>query len=334
MYNLIIVVSSERWDIGTMKKQFRFFNQKHLFLIGIPVGLFLGWLVYLMANCHLWPDGNCTDLEGKTLWNVLELLIIPFTLIVISAVLDGLERETDREVAKKRAEVDREIALDNQRELSLQNYFDTMTMLILDKGLKQSNQYDDVREIAQIKTNTTINSLDTERKNKLVIFLSNSKLIRSESEDYPIIYLNDIDLMNINLRDYHLEGAIFNRANLSNAILSAYLNGADLGEANLCGAYLNYANLINTNLSGANLSNAKLCMANLVHANLVGANFYKADLSGARLIGAFMRGTDLSSAKLEGANLSEALLGNAKYDQNTIWPEGFDPDAAGAIKIE
>ena len=36
-------------------------------------------------------------------------------------------------------------------------------------------------------------------------------------------------------------------------------------------------------------------------------------------------------ANLEGANLTEANLDRAVADRNTIWPDGFDPEAAGVV---
>ncbi len=50
-----------------------------------------------------------------------------------------------------------------------------------------------------------------------------------------------------------------------------------------------------------------------------GANLREADLRRAILCGA-----DLRKANLIGANLEEATA-----DEGTIWPEGFDPKAAG-----
>ena len=43
------------------------------------------------------------------------------------------------------------------------------------------------------------------------------------------------------------------------------------------------------------------------------------------------QGENLSGADLEGANLTGANLERAVADKYTIWPEGFDPVAAGVI---
>lgn len=84
--------------------------------------------------------------------------------------------------------------------------------------------------------------------------------------------------------------------------LACHLGGADLHKQDLSRAILGGANLNRANLSGANLKGADLSAANLTGANLTGAN-----LSGAKLVG-------------------------AKYNQETIWPEGFNPKKARAIQ--
>ena len=57
----------------------------------------------------------------------------------------------------------------------------------------------------------------------------------------------------------------------------------------------------------------------------------RAILNGAILNGAKLSGAILSGTDLRGAKLSSTFLSGAIYDQNTIWPQGFDPEKAGAI---
>ena len=42
-------------------------------------------------------------------------------------------------------------------------------------------------------------------------------------------------------------------------------------------------------------------------------------------------GANLEGANLEGANLRETYFEGAIAYRDTIWPEGFDPEAAGVI---
>jgi uncharacterized protein YjbI with pentapeptide repeats len=43
-----------------------------------------------------------------------------------------------------------------------------------------------------------------------------------------------------------------------------------------------------------------------------------------------MMGADLRAADLYGADLTGTNLNNVKYDRETRWSKGFDPDAVGA----
>jgi uncharacterized protein YjbI with pentapeptide repeats len=60
----------------------------------------------------------------------------------------------------------------------------------------------------------------------------------------------------------------------------------------------------------------------------------KADLRGANLRGANLPKANLERANLERAKLVEADLRGAEYDDHTKWPKGFDPEEAGANKVE
>jgi hypothetical protein len=57
-------------------------------------------------------------------------------------------------------------------------------------------------------------------------------------------------------------------------------------------------------------------------------NFFEAKPAGTALSRASLHGADLT-----GCDLSETILDGARYDQQTRWPDGFEPVAAGA-KLE
>ena len=138
----------------------------------------------------------------------------------------------------------------------------------------------------------------------------------------------------------NLYGADLQRADLHGADLrganlhGADLHGADLQRADLRSANLRGANLHGADLHGADLRSADLHGANLRSAYLEGANLSGADLSGANLSGANLSGANLRSANMQGANMRGAYLYSANLEgarasAYTIWPDGFDPSAAG-----
>lgn len=107
------------------------------------------------------------------------------------------------------------------------------------------------------------------------------------------------------------------------------LRNADLRYASLSNAELRYADLRNANLCYASLRNADLCSASLSNAELCYASLRNAELRYADLHSA-----NLYNADLRNANLYNADLRSAEYTQRTVWPDGFDPAAAGARKVD
>ena len=105
------------------------------------------------------------------------------------------------------------------------------------------------------------------------------------------------------------------------------LVGANLSNIDLSQADLSHSNLTGARLNRANLSGAILNRAILNAATLRGAN-----LGGATLVGAMLWNCDLRGADLRKANLSAVHLIGAVYNTETRWPEGFNPDLAGARK--
>lgn len=137
--------------------------------------------------------------------------------------------------------------------------------------------------------------------------------------------LFDGSLRGAKLWGANLQGADLEKVNLHRCILwGANLQGARLWDANLREAHLEGADLRKAELSSANLQGAHLRLADLREAHLQGAN-----LQGADLMAADLQEAELHEADLQGAELYEADLQGALYNKSTIWPDGFDPEAAG-----
>jgi uncharacterized protein YjbI with pentapeptide repeats len=144
------------------------------------------------------------------------------------------------------------------------------------------------------------------------------------------------------------------------------LSGRDLTDVFLRGEDLSGVNMVGTKLANAKLGHADLSDADLSGADLRGADLSEAVFDNTKLVGAdlrgarfdddtFLIGADLSRADLRGVDLSRttlmtlfstgpwdplppreirATMSGAKYDSETLWPEDFDPIAAGAVKVD
>ena len=123
------------------------------------------------------------------------------------------------------------------------------------------------------------------------------------------------------------------------------LNDQVLWWADLPYANLHHASLVNTDLSFANLIGANFRVANLSYANLSYANLENSVLAYANLFGANLNSADLGDANMFYADFSDANLSNidnwesgfwlaARYNANTIFPDGMDPDNFAMIELE
>jgi hypothetical protein len=255
------------------------------------------------------PPGS-EFVRSKTLWDWLELLIIPLFLAIGAYFLERSQRAVEHEIAAtrtledrtiaenrikedhkladERARLDREIAADRQQETALQAYLDSMAELLIGRKLRTTTNKE-VRNVARIRTLTVLRVLDQKRRGLVVRFLYDSGLIGKD----PIINLTGsevykAELRKANLREINLSGAMLYKADLT---------GADLTEAVL---------------SGANLSRAHLLVAQLRGARLNGADLTEATLNGA----------DLANADLTEATISDEQLATAKSLKGATLPNG------------
>jgi hypothetical protein len=199
--------------------------------------------------------------SGKTLWDWLGVLGVPFSLAVLGIWFQ--QREQKR--AGEQAKLDKEIAEANQREEALQAYFDRLSTLLVDQNLiaiaakvkradeakeqpdlvieEQRELLDAAVDVIRARTLSILRQFgeDGERKGSVIRFLTESEVISN---------------LNLSLQDADLR-----YANLGNVKFQpGYLKGANpqtIGQGtNLQGADFRYANLESADLRGANLQKA------------------------------------------------------------------------------
>jgi uncharacterized protein YjbI with pentapeptide repeats len=286
-------------------------------LVG-PIVLVLVLLALLMraARTQAW-----TGFGDKTLWDWLQLLIVPLVLVG-----GGFLFST--------AQDNRQLAIEDQRaqDTALQGYLDQMSELILQKDLLESEGADPAYTLAQARTSTVILRLDAEHNESVIHFLNNSGLTGRGKSSVSIlrgIELKNAQLGRANLPEADLSGAHMNSAdlrwahlhgtNLSDAFLNfAELNHADLSDANLESAYMNDANLESAYMNDANLPEAHLGEADLMYATLSDANLNSANLNSADLSDADLSDANLSDAYVGYVDLSVANLGSANLDNANL----------------
>jgi len=240
-----------------------------------------------------WTGFNGNNTSGKTLWDWMQLILIPAVLTLGAFLFNRAERSNQQAVA-----------LDNQRATALQTYLDRMSELLLEKNLRTSQTDDEVRTVARSQTLTVVRSLDANRKRALLQFLHESGLITND-ESNGIVSLERAALQGINLHNADLAGANLSRTSLRNADM----RNTNLQRTSLCRAKLSDANLSEANLFEADLSDTILDGAMLHHADLSKANLCGADLNSADLRGAIVTPEQLKQVlSLKGATMPDGSI--------------------------
>src|SRR5437763_6861323 len=75
---------------------------------------------------------------AKTLWDVLQLLIVPLILAIGGFWLNRIQTDRDKNAEEAQKQRERESREDNQRETALQTYIDRMSELLLKNNLRNS----------------------------------------------------------------------------------------------------------------------------------------------------------------------------------------------------
>jgi uncharacterized protein YjbI with pentapeptide repeats len=270
----------------------------------VALGFSLTAIVVMLAIAG--ARRSWTGFQGKTVWDFLQLLIVPLMLVAIgfwfTAQQDARQQQIENERARQaqkiedhRAAAERELTEKRAQYAALQAYLDQMGTLLLNRNLRAADQDSNVRNVARARTLTTLAALDPHLKQKVLRFLNETKLIQRTSPDRePVISLTYAELQGVKLGHigqlggFELKGIVAVNADLSNAqMLNAVVHGADLREADL---------------SEADLRNA--------------------DFLGAKLIGAQLNNTDLTNADLTDAQVTEEQLEAAKSLKGATMPDG------------
>ncbi len=251
-------------------------NSKSILLIIILViTLVIGGWAIMPNTAPLWTgfgpyNETINGPRAKTLWDWLDLLIVPLVLSLGVWFLSSAEKESEKLVE-----------LDRQRQGILDLFINQISKLILENSLRSENVTKEIRIIARTYALGAFRRLDRERKAEALQFLLESKLIHNN----PIIPLKGANLREASLDSADLIGAEIKGAYFCNASFKK----ANLTATNLCGCDLSFVDFTqvtftDTDLSYTFLKYAKLRNVDLTKANLDCADVEGADLRGAKLL--------------------------------------------------
>jgi hypothetical protein len=146
-----------------------------------------------------WP--RWTGFRGMTVRDWLQLLIVPFALVVIGFLFTMQQDARLQAIEDQRAERERELEEQRAQDEALQAYLDQMSTLLLEKDLRSSEEDSEVRTLARARTLTVLGRLDPSRKAAVMQFLLEAELVQSAGGPIvaPIVALAGADLSGVDL---------------------------------------------------------------------------------------------------------------------------------------
>lgn len=246
---------------------------------------------------------------SKTLWDWMDLLLIPFVLAIIVFLFNRSERRNEQR-----------IAIEKQREETLREYLDQMAELFIKTDLKDEQASSAAMVVGRARTLAILGSLDGHRKGILLRFLYEMGFISIEETvigldkaDLTDIILQTSTLDHVNLRGSNLDRAKLQRMHIPDGLLSgSSMRNTDLRSANFRNSNLEYVLLDNSNMYMANLEGARMGKARLNGACLAMTYMRGTYIPGAKLNKTSLRKADLTDAVLDGSEITNSNLKNAK----------------------
>src|SRR5829696_6266139 len=129
-------------------------------------------------------DSPAGVLPSKTLWDWMDLLIVPIVLTIGGYLFTRSENRATQAVAERRAQDE-----------ALQAYLDNMSEMLTPSNVQPSlydeSPPDSLRTVARARTLTVLSRLDADRKARVVQFSYEADLI---TQPHPVLKLNGADL--------------------------------------------------------------------------------------------------------------------------------------------
>lgn len=215
----------------------------------------ISWLIFSIAIVLMILAGyglDWTGFNGKTLWDWMELALIPVILFFLANYYSRMQRLEAQRVQHEEEQFN-----------VLQTYIDKLQQFVIENKLTEHKQGEPIVNFARTITLSTLSRLDVDRKQKVIILLNTLELIQARKDGNVIISLFNADMRGLAGARYDFTGSDLGMSNLTEAdIAGSSFAGADLWGADITDAAFYYCDFRATRLQVVSLK---------------GVNFYQCD---------------------------------------------------------
>lgn len=247
-----------------------------------------------------------TGFTGRTIWDWLQLAIIPVALGIVALLCQQANRRSQSKLAQLRSEQDQQQAAAARRETLYQQYADFMADLIQQQELLPTSLPDPTLcQTVRERTIAVLRQLDGRRAGFIFSALREAGLLEATE---PIVDLkqavfSQVQWQDADLRHLSLQEVQFDAADLRGSVLRGIqLHAATFRQADLRETVFARALLSDVDFQGADLRNADLSRAVLVNVNLDGAL-----LDGTKFLGTRFQLTRFSPAPVVSEKTAPSL---------------------------
>jgi uncharacterized protein YjbI with pentapeptide repeats len=329
----------------------------------VALGVLLGFLIGFGYGAKLEWVGVIKDPAYKTVWDYLDVFLVPVAVGVATAWLTWEQNRRQQEADKAQRERDLEVERQRAQDAALEAYLDQMSQLLTGKErmLRSAQPDDNLSVVARARTLTVLTRLDGGRKGNVVQFLNEAGLIGKNSSSLSLsgANLKDVNLHGIDLKGANLKGTDMQRANppspedslieaniqwfrtLMETSLETFLIVERIATEPAAKVTAPREDALEQNAVGESTLTGGPVLGQVTRIGrdeayeydaggprLESANLEEANLQDANLLGANLKGANLSRCPLFRANLKGANLKGANLqDANPPWAEAVGIEA-------
>ena len=136
------------------------------------------WREWLGVGERRWKKAPDEEVQpAKTVWDFLQLLIVPAMLAAIAIAFNASQASRDRSREDRRTREDRALARAAREDATLSSYFSQMGDLMLKEHLLDRRRDSPASSVARTITLAPVRRLDGKRKGEVVRFLTEAGLL-------------------------------------------------------------------------------------------------------------------------------------------------------------
>jgi uncharacterized protein YjbI with pentapeptide repeats len=283
---------------STREKNYQF--RKHLLFIFLLIILFGLFVILINFGYSIqstgFPDSyspNGVFTRGKTLWDWLELLIVPIILTILAIYISNFQK--NREISIEMLET---------QNRAIQDYHLLVTQTIMES--KGNITLDVSKNLLRARTLAILSIISNQQKAALIQFIIESGLLNITSK---CLDQRRFNLSNIEWLPGRYENIVLSGINMSKShSCQSSFHQSIISGSNLIGSIIEFTSFIKADLNYCDLSHSEILSSLFTEARLIKAKLIDANLQGNDFRGSILRNAKLRGSNLKGSKFNKAYL--------------------------